>query len=621
MDLLSVDRLAAALVLFCTASFLSANVKAQNCDLPAVPDATVTTTQDRDQMLCQLGIKLPTLPSRATDPHRPANTFPENPDNPEGTYTDAIGGNTVERTDFGLWNGYIDQSGLGAINLGGINPGYTPIDLLRTHEGRRIHTAKQWWIERRPEVLHDTQVELYGVRPPDEVLPKVTGWTVTETTGVGTQAPIAYKERDIVGAIDVSGYPPIRNVPKLVAFVRTPAAATGPVPMIIIFAPFGGSTFFDQFFLERYWATIAPSAYGVTIFDGTYLQPDSGGANMSSYFLGLLSKGNWRKPTDMGELGALAWGVSRVIDYLETDADVDANKIGLSGHSRWGKATLVAAAYDQRVTVSYPSCAGSLGTKMQRRMWGQTIENSEWDQEYQWMAGNFMRFMGPLRPNELALRKYENLKVDAHSMVALVAPRPIFINGGTNASISDTWQDAQGMYLTTQAATPVYKLLGEEGVIIPPGTQFTTGEGEAPGGTPPINQAFIEGNIGYRRHAEGHTDAPDWPSFLQFASRYFSDDAPVIAPGQAFTVSWNEHIGKIQASSGHDLQNWQVVGGDAAAFLDVDRRTGEIRFAPDGELFVRSRHPIGHDGGFSLIVTVSDGINTSRAVEVKIAPP
>ena len=160
------------------------------------------------------------------------------------------------------------------------------------------------------------------------------------------------------------------------------------------------------------------------------------------------------------------------------------------------------------------------------------------------MAGNFMNFMGPLHPDDpdpvraFALRKYERLKVDAHSMVALVAPRPIFINGGTvyGSPVSDSWQDAQGMYLTTQAATPVYNLLGEAGVIIPPGTPFTTGPGEAASGTPPIDQAFIDGNIAYRRHKEGHTDTPDWPAFLQFASRYFSDNAPVIAPGQQFQL-------------------------------------------------------------------------------------
>jgi hypothetical protein len=614
----AIRRLAAAAVFY----GMTVVVQAQECNLPAVPDATITNLQDRDRMLCQLGITLPTLPPRASDPNRPPNTFPLDPNNPEGTYTDAIGGNTVERSNFGLWNGYVDQSGLGAQNIGGIDPGYAPIDLLKMHSGFRIRTARQWWVARRPEVLRDSQVELYGIRPADDQLPQVTGWTETVTTGVGTQVPIAYKQRDIVGSIDISGYPQVRNVPRLVALVRTPADATGPVPMIIIFAPFGGFDFFNRFFLEIYWGIIAPSGYGVTIFDGTALQPDSGGANLSSYFIGLVNKGNWRKPTDMGELGALSWGVSRLIDYFETNPDVDATKIGLSGHSRWGKATLVAAAYDDRILVSFPSSSGSLGAKMQRRMWGQTLENSVWEQEYHWMAGNFMRFGGPLHPKKFAPRKYANLKVDAHSMVALVAPRAIFINGGTNASISDSWQDAQGMYLTTQAATPVYKLLGEDGVIIPPGTPFTTGTGEPPGGTPPINQAFIDGNIGYRRHAEGHVDTPDWPAFLQFASRYFSSDAPVIAPGQSFTIGRHlGNIGRIRTSAGQDLQNWQVVGGAAAALFDVDRRTGEIRFVPDVHLLLRSRDPLGDDGLLSIFVTVSNGITTSRKTEVKIAPP
>jgi hypothetical protein len=651
---------------------------AQTCPAAGtLPSAATTTVQDRDQMLCQLGITLPVIPLRAQDPHAPVGSFPLDPTQPNGNWTDnlvpvgielqgdsgpitpAIGGDTVQRSDFGLWNGYIDQSGIGAVNIGGINPGYKPIDLLRMNDAdheERISTAREWWLLRRPQILRETQLELYGIRK-DEDLPKVTSWTETDSAGTGQYcnyfaSPVVcvttaqYKERDLVGNIDISGYPTVRNVPQIVAYTRTPASATGPVPMIIIISPFGGfGAFLDKIFLEEYWQIISPSGYGVTIFDNAYLQPDSGGANLSSYFVGLITKGNWRAPTTMGSLGATSWGISRLIDYFQTDTDVDATKVALSGHSRWGKATLVAAAYEPRLAFAFPSCGGSLGTKMQRRMFGQTMENSEWDQEYHWMAGNFMTFMGPLLPNDedpvraFALRKYTNLKVDAHSMVALVAPRPIFLNGGTLQPTSDTWQDAQGMFLTTEAATPVYKLLGEKGVVIPEDTVFTSGAGEAPavpnsyvdsfgesvsarGGTPPIDVAFTDGNIGWRRHREGHTDIPDWPSVLAMASRYFSDIAPVIASGQTFTVGSNlQKVGKIQAT-GHDLQNWQVVGGTAAGLFDVDGRTGEIEYSPDAMLLAdeRFREPESQDGLPSLLVTVSDGINTSRPVEVKIGP-
>jgi hypothetical protein len=662
---ISVVRLAGAAALAAGLASMPAISFSQTCPAPgAQPTATTTTVQDRDQMLCQLHVTLPTLPPRAQDPHAPPGSFPLNPTQPDGNWTDntvpvgiellgdsgpitpAVGGDTVQRSDFGLWNGYIDQAGIGAPNIGGINPGYKPIDLLRTDDGRRIYTPREWWLLRRPEILHETQVELYGIRS-DAKLPKMTGWTETDSTGVGTSANIAYKERDIVGNIDISSYPQVRNVPQIIAYTRTPASATGPVPMIIIISPFGGfGAFLDKIFLEEYWGIIAPSGYGVTIFDTAYLQPDSGGGNLSSYFVGLITKGGWRTPTTMGELGVISWGVSRLIDYFETDPDVDATKVGLSGHSRWGKATLVAAAYEPRLAIALPSCGGSLGTKMQRRMFGQTMENSEWDQEYHWMAGNFMSFMGPLHPNDpdpvraFALRKYANLKVDAHSMVALVAPRPIFLNGGTIQPISDTWQDAQGMFLATEAATPVYNLLGEDGVIIPKGTVFTSGEGEAPAvpdayvdsfgrsvsahaGTPPIDVAFTDGNIGWRRHREGHTDIPDWPAFLTMASRYFSDKAPVIASGQQFKFGWMlEKIGKVEAT-GHDLQNWQVVGGSAAAYFDVDSRTGELRYSPDLLLLTDQRFHHEHWGDYeaTLLVTVSDGINTSQPVTVKISLP
>jgi hypothetical protein len=225
-------------------------------------------------------------------------------------------------------------------------------------------------------------------------------------------------------------------------------------------------------------------------------------------------------------------------------------------------------------------------------------------------------------------------------MVSLVAPRPIFLNGGTVQPTSDTWQDAQGMFITTEAATPVYNLLGRSGVIIPNGTQFTSGEGEAPAvpdsyvnasgesmtaapGTPPIDVAFTDGNIGWRRHREGHTDTPDWPAFLTMASRYFNDKSPIITPGQSFKLGWNLlNLGKV-AASGHDLQNWQVVGGDAAAFFDVDSKTGELRLSLDPLLLanmnLRSGSLASRQG--TILVTVSDGINTSRPMAVAVTLP
>jgi len=120
------------------------------------------------------------------------------------------------------------------------------------------------------------------------------------------------------------------------------------------------------------------------------------------------------------------------------------------------------------------------------------------------MAGNFFKYMGPLKEGSPMPRKVELLPVDAHSLVALCAPRPVFINGGT----TDNWTDDYGMYLSAAGASPVYELLGKKGVVMPDDK-------------PKIDVAYIEGDLGYRYHEGGHTDAPDWPAFLEFAAKYF----------------------------------------------------------------------------------------------------
>jgi hypothetical protein len=262
---------------------------------------------------------------------------------------------------------------------------------------------------------------------------------------------------------------------------------------------FGGGRFIP---IERYWEICSGHGWGACIIDCAALQPDNG-VGLTSYIIGLCNKGNWRKPTDWGTLAAWSWGISKLIDYFETDPDVDETKIGVTGHSRFGKATLVTMAYEPRVAIAFPSCSGSLGAKMNRRHWGQDLENSAWDQEYHWMTGNFFKWMGPLHDTSYLPRKCELMPADAHSLLSLCAPRPVFINGGVN----DTWTDAYGMYLTCKEATPVYELLGKQGLVM-----------TVP--KPEVDVAYISGDIGYRYHKEGHVDAPDWPAFFEFASKY-----------------------------------------------------------------------------------------------------
>lgn len=461
-------------------------------------------------MLWQLGIKLPLLPPKMQDPNKPSNAFPSDKNNPEGNWTDDAK-HTITRSAFGLWNNYSDKAagffpGSDSARLGN----YTPINLFKMKNGKVITTAEEWWNLRRPEILKDLQEQLYGKIPPDSVLPKVT-WSVVTTTG--EKGSSAYIQKEITGTIDVTRYPQVRNKPVISATLRTPANATQSVPVMIFFGGFGNA-------VESYWTRSNPSGWGICIFNLNQLQPDNG-AGLTSYLIGLVNKGTWRKPDDWGTLVAWSWGVSRLIDYFETDKSVNTKIIGLTGHSRYGKATLVTLAYEPRVAIGFPSDGGSLGTKMNRRHWGQDLENSTGANEYHWMSGTFFKYAGEKTPGQYLPRKIEDCTVDAHSLLSLCAPRPVLLNGGTNSS----WTDPYGQYLTTVYASPVYELLGKKGIIM-----------NDP--KPVIDKAYIDGGIAFRYHNGGHTDAPEWPAFFEFAAKHF--DIPKLT-----TSTWIITLGAI----------------------------------------------------------------------------
>lgn len=560
-------------------------------------------------MLWQLRITAPALLSRTDDPNKPPNAWPRDPADPEGNWTDPLG-HTVSRAAFGQWITYDDDAGLagGAASPFGdygpfSYPRYPDIPLLAFNNGKPVRTPEDWWLRRRPEILRDVQDNLYGHVPDRERWPRID-WSAGAPT-TGTANGVAYQERVITGTIDTSGYPAVRNAPLIQARLRTPLDKAGqPVPVIIVF---GGT--------NSEWQFTAPYGYGVCAFNYALLQPDQGGAAISSYLIGLINQGKWRRPKDWGALAAWGWGVSRLIDYFEDDPDVDADRIGLQGHSRFGKATLVAAAYDQRIGAAFPSCGGALGTSWARRAWGENLEFvCGSDSEYHWVAGNIMRYAGERNPGTYWPRKVWDLPVDVHSVMSLIAPRVVLTNGGTDTPVGfgDAWQDPRGMYLAGNVASQVWNHLGWPGQIIPPGTTFTSGPGESIGGTPPFDVAFIDGTVGWRRHHEGHTPIPDWPAFMALAARHFEDSRPVITSGQQFT--WRRStsaVGTVQATDadGDALGNWQVTGGTAAGQFGIDRTTGTITVADGG----RPR-----PGRYTLTVIVDDRKLTSRPEVVTI---
>jgi hypothetical protein len=362
-------------------------------------------------------------------------------------------------------------------------------DPLVLKNGQKLTTAEMWWNQRRPEIVEDFDREIYGRVPKNT--PKVK-WEITSTTNEKNgDVPVITKK--LVGHVDNSSYPAITVDIQLT--LTTPANATGPVPVMMEFG-FGGrfamigrgnGPTWQQQVLDKDWgyAIIVPYSF----------QADNG-AGLRQGIIGLCNKGKPRKADDWGSLRAWAWGASRALDYFETDPTVDAKQVGLEGHSRYGKATLVAMAYDQRFAIAFVSSSGAGGASLLRRDYGEIVENLAGSGEYHWMAGNFLKYAGPLN--------WDDLPIDAHELVALCAPRPVFISGGSFNG--DAWVDAKGMFLAAVGAGPVYKLLGKKDMGI---TEF-----------PPIETTLIDGDVAFRQHSGGHTPGPNWPTFLTFAQRY-----------------------------------------------------------------------------------------------------
>jgi hypothetical protein len=363
-------------------------------------------------------------------------------------------------------------------------------DPLLLKNGKKVKTAKMWWNQRRPEIVEDFDREIYGRAP--KTTPKVTWETISTKNDTNGEVPIVTKQ--LIGHVDNSSYGSIEVDIELL--LSTPANAADSVPVILelSFAGRGGrgsppppGPTWQQQVLAKGWgyATLVP----------TSVQADNG-AGLTQGIIGLVNKGEPRKLDDWGALRAWAWGASRVLDYFETDKSVDATRVAIEGHSRYGKAALVAMAYDSRFAIGFISSSGEGGAKIHRRNWGELVENVAGTGEYHWMAGNFLKYAGPLNWNDLP--------VDSHELVALCAPRPVFISAG--ATNGDGWVDAKGMFLAAAGAGPVYRLLGKRDLGT---TEF-----------PPIETSLIDGDVAFRQHSGGHTPGPNWPTFLTFAERY-----------------------------------------------------------------------------------------------------
>ena len=369
-------------------------------------------------------------------------------------------------------------------------------DLLTLQNGEKVRSAEDWWQRRRPELVELFDREIYGRMPNNT--PKVD-WRVikTEEQKLG-DVPVITKQ--LLGRVDNSSYPQIEV--NIQVSVTTPAQAKTAVPLIMelqyVFPPNADPAFVERIRVTaRDWQQqVLARGWGFATYVPVSVQPDNG-AGLTQGIIGLINKGQPRKVDDWGALRAWGWGASRALDYFASDPMLDAKRVALAGHSRYGKAVLVTMVDDPRFAIAYVSSSGAGGAKLHRRNFGEIVENIAGVTEYHWVAGNYLKYAGPLT--------WKDLPVDSHELIAMCAPRPIFIGAG--ATEGDGWVDAKGMFMAAAHAGPVYELLGKRNL----GTTVF----------PPIGTALIEGDIAYRQHSDGHTPGPNWPTFLEFASRHF----------------------------------------------------------------------------------------------------
>jgi hypothetical protein len=410
-------------------------------------------------------------------------------------------------------------------------------DVLTLKNGKKITTPALWWNQRRPEIVEDFSREVLGRVPAN--VPKVN-WEVVKTAEakLGGHAVIG---KQLLGHVDNSSDPDIKVDIQLTLVV--PADARGPVPVMMMF---GGRTIPEIAFPAPVFpgragvpgrgpaagpmappANADPPATEQLIADGwgfASINPGSvqadNGAGLTKGVIGLVNKGQPRKPDDWGALRAWGWGASRALDYLETDKAVNAKQVGIEGVSRYGKAALVTMAFDTRFAVVLIGSSGEGGAKLHRRNWGEAVENLTGSGEYHWMAGNFLKYgaaeasFGSKTPGDLP--------VDAHELIALCAPRLTFVSYGVPEKGDAKWLDHQGSFMAPVAAEPVFRLLGAKDLGVT--ADYRSAQ------MPAVNVGLLDGQVAWRQHDGGHTDAPNWKYFIPWADKFLHRTTPADRP-------------------------------------------------------------------------------------------
>jgi len=383
---------------------------------------------------------------------------------------------------------------------------YSLQDLFISEQGKPVPDADTWYNLRRPEILEAFKENQYGhaPEPPENMIFDVfdKGTPAFEGSAIRKQVAV-YFTGDTAG-------------PSMDLLIYLPPDASGPVPIFLSINFIPNSTHITDPGIRRgeMWnrdhkKVPAPEKSRFRSFDvAPFLLKGIGVASIyygdiepdflegikygirSSY----LEKGQEEpEANEWGAIASWAWGMSRAMDYFETDSAINAEKIAIFGISRLGKTVLWAGASDPRFALVISSCSGEGGSALSRRYYGETIGHLIATDRYPyWFCTNYKKFAEDV----------EHFPVDAHMLIALVAPRPLLLQTGT----TDYWADPRGEFLAALAASPVYELLGEKGL----GTDEMPLAGEA-----------LMNTLGYFMHEGGHGPIPsDYDLFIEFLEKH-----------------------------------------------------------------------------------------------------
>lgn len=358
-------------------------------------------------------------------------------------------------------------------------------ELLKSQSGDIINSAEKWNTIRRPEIHKLFEDNVYGVVPKD--FDKIE-FKVLEQNKHAFNGNATYKKV----AIYV-----IRNkkIVTILTHLYIPNKAKKPVPVFLTINHRGAETM-DAASDNEFWPAeeVINSGYAIAGFDVKDVAPD----HKTDYINQILTKlypEQMQQPNGMRALGAWGWGASRIIDYFETDKAINAKKVIVVGHSRGGKAALWCGAQDKRVAIAISNESGNSGAKISRRNFGETVEVITRAFPY-WFIPKYADYAN----NE------NNLPIDQHMLLALMAPRAVYVASAAD----DSWADPKGQYLALVASQPVFNLFN-----------FKT---NLPDNMPPNNEQVIQLPLGFHNRDGDHDmNLFDWRQFVKFADEYFKN--------------------------------------------------------------------------------------------------